>query len=226
MQMSCAVLLFTFGLSLMACTSPDYDVIIRGGTVYDGSGAPPVTTDLGIRDDTIATVGDLSGAQARQTIDASGLAVAPGFINMLSWATESLIIDGRSQSDIRQGVTLEVFGEGRSMGPLNDALKKNQLREAIAEFDSIEAVAEILGVDIAPGDTLTWPWTTLGGYLEYLEQEGVAPNVASFVGATTVRVHELGFRRTAAHAGAGPSGHGGRRARRRIVAHLCPGVLC
>lgn len=186
------LLIVLMGLGLTACTTSDYDIIICGGTVYDGSGKPPIKADVGIRGDTIATIGDLNGMRARHNIDASGLAVAPGFINMLSWATESLIIDGRSQSDIRQGVTLEVFGEGWSMGPLNDAMKQNQLREAVSDFDSIDAVAEMLGVD-ASGDTLTWPWTTLGEYLDYLEQKGITPNVASFVGATTVRIHELGY---------------------------------
>ena len=106
-------------------------------------------------------------------IDAAGMAVAPGFINMLSWADESLIADGRGQSDIRQGVTLEVFGEGGSMGPMNDAMKK----------ENVEAQGDI---------KYAIEWTTLGEYLEYLERRGVSPNVASFVGATTVRIHELG----------------------------------
>ena len=161
-----AVLLFP------ACSSPDYDVIVRGGTVYDGSGEAPVVADVGIRADTIAAVGDLAGFTARTGIDATGRAVAPGFINMLSWATTSLIRDGRSLSDIRQGVTLEVFGEGWSEGPLNDRMKA----EAEADADWYE-------VD----------WTTLDEYLESLERRGVSTNVASFVGATTVRIHELGY---------------------------------
>jgi N-acyl-D-amino-acid deacylase len=152
---------------------PGYDVVVRGGTVYDGSGSPGVAADVGIRGDRIAAVGDLSGARGAVEIDASGQAVSPGFINMLSWATESLIVDGRSQSDIRQGVTLEVFGEGWSEGPLNPEMKRRALeQQGDIRFD-IE-------------------WTTLGEYLEYLESKGVSPNVASFVGATTVRIHELG----------------------------------
>src|SRR5690606_12401001 len=133
----------------------------------------PFTADIGIAGDTIATIGDLSGAYAPLVVDAAGMAVAPGFINMLSWATESLIEDGRSQSDIRQGVTLEVFGEGWSMGPLNEAMKE---RETAQQGD--------IRYDIV--------WTTLGEYLDHLETKGVSTNVASFVGATTVRIHELG----------------------------------
>ncbi|NBB73613.1 MAG: amidohydrolase family protein [Bacteroidetes bacterium] len=185
-------LLLVATLGLSACSPPDYDVILRGGTVYDGSGDAPVSADVGIRADTIAAVGDLSAASGATEIDAEGLAVAPGFINMLSWATNALIIDGRSQSDIRQGVTLEVFGEGWSMGPLNDAMKRERLRDAVSDLGALDAVAERLGVE-ATGDTLTWPWTTLGDYLNFLEQKGVAPNVASFVGATTVRIHEMGY---------------------------------
>jgi len=154
--------------------SSSYDVLIRGGTVYDGSGAPGRRGDVALNGDTIAAVGDLSRVRGRLEIDATGLAVAPGFINMLSWATESLIVDPRAQSDIRQGVTLEVFGEGSSMGPLNDRMKKEMVEEqGDVKFD----------VD----------WTTLGEYLESLTRRGVTPNVASFIGATTVRVHELGY---------------------------------
>jgi N-acyl-D-amino-acid deacylase len=156
-----------------ACGS-DYDVVIRNGVVYDGDGGPAMSADVGIAGDTVAAVGDLSDARGATEIDATGLAVAPGFINMLSWATESLIEDGRSQSDIRQGVTLEVFGEGWSMGPLNDSMK-------------VEAVEQ-------QGDiTYDIEWTTLGEYLEYLEQRGISTNIGSFVGATTVRIHELGY---------------------------------
>jgi N-acyl-D-amino-acid deacylase len=151
-----------------------YDVILRNGTVYDGSGSPPVVADVAIRGDRIAAVGKLADARAKTEVDATGLAIAPGFINMLSWATESLIHDGRSMSDIKQGVTLEVFGEGWSMGPLSEAMKKEQ-QERMEEPR----------YDIA--------WTTLGEYLEFLERKGVAPNVASFVGATTVRIHEIGY---------------------------------
>jgi len=157
-----------------AACGPRYDVIIRHGTVYDGSGAPGVAADVAISGDSIAAIGDLAGARAALEVDATGLAVAPGFINMLSWATESLLEDGRSQSDIRQGVTLEVFGEGWSPGPLNDAMKA----EAVAQQGDIK-------FEVA--------WTTLGEYLEHLERRGVATNVASFVGATTVRIHEIGY---------------------------------
>lgn len=153
---------------------PGYDVILRGGTVYDGSGGTPRIADVALRGDRIAAIGDLGGATGRRELDVRGLAVAPGFVNVLSWATESLILDGRGQSDIRQGVTLEVFGEGFSYGPLTEAMKARMIARRLPEVD--------------------YPitWTTLGGYLEYLEGAGVAPNVASFVGATTVRIHELG----------------------------------
>jgi N-acyl-D-amino-acid deacylase len=160
---------------LAACSpAADYDVIIRGGTLYDGSGAEPYVADVAIAGDTIAALGTLEGARGRAEIDASGLAVSPGFINMLSWATESLIEDGRSESDIRQGVTLEVFGEGWSMGPLNEAMKA----EAVARQGDIKYDIE---------------WTSLGEYLEYLAERGVTPNIASFVGATTVRIYVLGY---------------------------------
>lgn len=164
-------------VALVSCKRTEYDVIIRGGNVYDGSGHPPVVTDIGINADTIAVIGDLSGAVAKKEIDAKGMAVAPGFINMLSWAVETLIIDGNSQADIRQGVTLEVFGEGGSMGPLNDAMKAES-KEAMRRDPDWKYDIE---------------WTTLGQYLESMERRGIAPNIASFVGATTVRVHELGY---------------------------------
>lgn len=185
------ILLLSFWLA--ACSSsPEYDVILRGGTIYDGSGNAPVVGDVALNADTIAAVGDLGDAQGRREIDVTGLAVAPGFINMLSWATESLLIDGRSQSDIRQGVTLEVFGEGWSMGPWNEAMKQESLNDFLGQLDdSTAAVAAAL--NLAPGDSLHIPWTTLGEYLETLEAKGVAPNVASFIGATTVRIHELGY---------------------------------
>jgi N-acyl-D-amino-acid deacylase len=175
-------------LVLFACEgSPDYDVLIRGGTVYDGSGGPSFIGDVGIVGEAIQAVGDLSGATATTVVDAGGLAVAPGFINMLSWATESLIIDGRSQGDIRQGVTLEVFGEGNSMGPMNDAMKQEWLDDFVAYMGSEAGAAEALGGE------LEVPWTTLGEYLDYLVDEGTATNVASFMGAATPRVHELGY---------------------------------
>jgi N-acyl-D-amino-acid deacylase len=160
-----------------ACATPqeqEYDVIIRNGTIYDGSGSPPFQDDLAIQGDTIATVGSLGEARGRTEIDAEGLAVAPGFINMLSWATEDLIEDGRSQSGIHQGVTLEVFGEGSSMGPLNESMKEEMLKQqGDIKFDI--------------------PWTTLSEYLQHLVDKGVSPNVASFVGATTVREHVIGY---------------------------------
>ncbi len=148
------------------------DTALRGGTIYDGSGGAPYVGDVVIRGDRIACVGRCPGP-ARQEIDARGLATAPGFINMLSWANETLIADGRGQSDVRQGVTLEVMGEGTSMGPLNDEMKRLRVQRQ---------------------QDIRYPvtWTSLGEYLEFLERKGVSPNVASFVGATTVRVHELG----------------------------------
>ncbi|HEX7090951.1 MAG TPA: D-aminoacylase [Longimicrobiales bacterium] len=162
---------------LAACSfSPGehYDVILRGGAIYDGSGGPPIVGDVAIQGDSIVAVGDIGRASAATEIDVTGLAVAPGFINMLSWATESLIEDGRSLSDIKQGVTLEVFGEGASMGPLNDAMKREMLEQ---QGD--------IRFDVA--------WTTLGEYLEHLVERGISTNVASFIGATTVRVHEIGY---------------------------------
>ncbi len=151
-----------------------FDVIIRNGTVFDGTGAPGRRTDVALQGDRIAALGDLAGAQATRTIDAVGLAVSPGFINMLSWATESLLVDGRSQSDIRQGVTTEIFGEGSSMGPLTDEMKQRRLaQQGNLKFDIT--------------------WTTLSEYLQELERRGVSPNVASFLGATTVREHVIGL---------------------------------
>ncbi len=181
-------------LCLAACApAPDYDLVLRGGTLYDGSGGPPVMGDLAIQADTIAAVGDLGAARGRREIDVAGLAVAPGFINMLSWATTSLLYDGRSQSDIRQGVTLEVFGEGASMGPLNEAMQQDELRDIAARLGSEKAAADVLGIPVGADTALALPWTTLDEYLRHLEARGVAPNVASFVGATTVRIHELGY---------------------------------
>ncbi|NBC28150.1 MAG: amidohydrolase family protein [Bacteroidetes bacterium] len=169
--------LFTLCITLLfaGCTAPsDYDLIIQNGQILDGSGEPSYTGDLAIRADTIAAVGDLSDATADTIIDAEGLAVAPGFINMLSWANVSLLHDGRSMSDIHQGVTLEVMGEGRSMGPLNEKMKQE--------------MAEDQG-DI----TFDVAWTTLGGYLEHLEEKGVSTNIASFVGNGTLREYVMGY---------------------------------
>ncbi|HSR42765.1 MAG TPA: D-aminoacylase [Longimicrobiales bacterium] len=154
--------------------APVYDVVVRDGTIYDGSGSAPVVGDVAIDGDSVVAVGEIGRATGRTEIDAAGLAVSPGFINMLSWATESLIEDGRGLSDVKQGVTLEIFGEGMSMGPLNEEMK--------AELEARQA-------DI----TYEVEWTTLGEYLEHLVDRGISPNVASFVGATTVRVHEVGY---------------------------------
>ncbi|HUP45337.1 MAG TPA: D-aminoacylase, partial [Thermoanaerobaculia bacterium] len=149
-----------------------HDVVIRNAVIYDGSGNPPVRGAVAIDGDRVRAVGE--AGRGRVEIDAGGMAVAPGFINMLSWATESLLVDGRSQSDIRQGVTLEVFGEGWSMGPLNEAMKREMVeQQGDVKFDVT--------------------WTTLGEYLDHLVRRGISPNVASFVGATTVRIHELGY---------------------------------
>lgn len=153
---------------------PEYDLVLRGGTIYDGSGGRPFVGDVAVRGDRIVKVGSLGEARGKTEVDAKGLAVSPGFINMLSWATESLLVDGRGQSDIRQGVTLEVMGEGWSMGPLNEAMKK----EAVEQQGDIK-------FDVT--------WTTLGEYLDHLVARGISPNVASFVGATTLRIHELGY---------------------------------
>ena len=161
--------------TLVSCAAPtEYDLIIRNGTIVDGTGAPGYAADLAVDGDRIAALGDLGNARGVTEVDVAGLTIAPGFINMLSWAGDALIEDGRSQGDIRQGVTLEVFGEGNSGGPLNARMK------------SLEVTSQ--------GDIkYDVEWTTLGEYLEFLETKGVSPNVASFVGATTVRIHELGY---------------------------------
>ena len=157
-------------LFLIGCA--EYDIIIRDGILYDGTGSKPFTGDIGIKNDKIVKISKSIDGQAKEEVDASGLAVSPGFINMLSWATTSLIKDGRSLSDIKQGVTLEVFGEGWSMGPLNEKMKQEE-----------QSNAEDFQID----------WNTLGEYLESLEKRGVSTNVASFIGATTLRIHEIGF---------------------------------
>ncbi|MBI1391758.1 MAG: amidohydrolase family protein [Alphaproteobacteria bacterium] len=154
--------------------APRYETIIRGGMVYDGSGEPGRVADVAINGDRIAAVGDLADARAETTIDAAGRAVTPGFVNMLSWATASLIEDPRGMSDVTQGVTLEVMGEGWSMGPWTEDVK-NDARDRMTDIK----------YDIT--------WSTLGGYLQHLEDRGISPNVASFVGATTVRIHEVGY---------------------------------
>lgn len=153
---------------------PEFDVLITGGTVYDGTGGAPVKADMGIKDDRIVAIGNLRRKRSHTVIDARGLAVSPGFINMLSWSITSLIVDGRSQGEIRQGVTTEIFGEGTSMGPLNEEMK----RAALAQQGDFK-------YDI--------PWTTLAEYLAYLEKRGVSPNVASFIGAGTIRTYVIGL---------------------------------
>lgn len=162
-------------LFLVSCRQQaPFDVIIRNGTLLDGSGNPGIQADLGIRADTIAALGDLSASTAALEVDASGLHVAPGFINMLSWANVSLLVDGRSQSDLRQGVTLEVLGEGRSMGPLNPEMK-NKMQQDQQDF------------------TYEVTWKTLGEYLHHLEDKGVSTNVTSFVGNGTLREYVMGY---------------------------------
>ncbi|MDH3403684.1 MAG: D-aminoacylase [Acidobacteriota bacterium] len=157
-----------------ACAPPQVDLVLRGGSIADGGGGELYVGDVAIDGDAIVAVGDVGRQRGRRELAVDGLVVAPGFVNMLSWATVSLLEDPRAQSDVRQGVTLEVFGEGWSMGPLNEAMKQETLeRQSDIKFD-VE-------------------WTTLGEYLSHLETRGVAPNVASFVGATTVRIHELGY---------------------------------
>src|SRR5437016_1987537 len=160
--------------ALFSTLAADYDILIRDGKIYDGSGSRPFTGDVGINGDTVTALGPLPAARGKIEIDAKGLAVAPGFINMLSWATQSLIKEGGSKSDSRQGVTLEIFGEGESMGPLNEQMKK-EMREQQGDIK----------FDVA--------WTTLSEYLEYLAKRGVSCNIGSFIGATTVRVHEIGY---------------------------------
>ncbi len=167
--------LITAAVLLTACSAPvQHDVVLRNGTIYDGSGSSPIVGDIAIDGDLIVAMGDIGRARGRSEIDVSGLAVAPGFINMLSWATVSLIEDGASQSDIRQGVTLEVMGEGNSMGPLNPAMKEEAIRrQADIKYD-IE-------------------WTSLDEYLRFLEARGVSTNIASFIGAATPREYVIGY---------------------------------
>src|SRR6202162_6343671 len=164
-----------FGQNQLPSQSPaDFDVIIKGGLVYEGTADEPQHVDVAIRGDRIVGIGDFAAAHANTIVDANGLAVAPGFINMLSWSTESLIEDGRSQSEIRQGVTTEIMGEGESMGPVTD-----RLRAYIVKQQSD------IKYDIK--------WNTLAEYLQYLEKRGISCNVASFLGATTVRAYVIGF---------------------------------
>ncbi len=161
-------------LTTTCSPGPEYDLVIRGGTLYDGSGGPGVVGDLAISGDAIVALGELGDGRGAEEIDATGMAVAPGFINLMSWATETMIQDGRAMSDILQGVTLEVMGEGTSMGPIPDSLK------AWAQSQQGDIKYEI-------------EWSTLGEYMEYLVARGVSPNVSSFMGAATARVNVLGF---------------------------------
>jgi N-acyl-D-amino-acid deacylase len=170
-----AIVSTMFGQDRSSSSAPaDCDVVIKGGTVYDGTGAEPKQEDVAIRGDRIVGIGDFKAVKAKTIIDAKGLAVAPGFINMLSWSTVSLIQDGRSQSEIRQGVTTEIMGEGESMGPVNDRVREHMIHQQID-----------IKYDIK--------WNTLAEYLQYLEKRGVSCNVASFVGATTIREYVIGF---------------------------------
>ncbi|MDQ3064067.1 MAG: D-aminoacylase [Acidobacteriota bacterium] len=171
----CLIILFcaAFSFSFAQSKQAEFDVIIKNGIVYDGTGGKSLKADVGIKDDKIAAIGNLSKRQARSVVDASGLAIAPGFINMLSWSTESIIVDPRSMSELKQGVTTQIFGEGWSMGPLNDRLKRQ-----------IKAEQGDLKYDVE--------WTTLAEYLQYLEKRGVSQNVASFIGATTIRQYVIG----------------------------------
>jgi len=173
MRLTIIVIALAWMITLGCAQREDYDIIIRNGMIYDGTGSKPYKADLAINADTIAFIGDLSNAKGRKEIDAEGKQVTPGFINMLSWANESLIEDGRSMSNIHQGVTLEIMGEGWSMGPFNDALKKLQKEDQTNIRYDIE-------------------WTTLGEFLKFLEKKGISTNVASYVGATTVRTYVIG----------------------------------
>jgi N-acyl-D-amino-acid deacylase len=157
-----------------AANAAEFDVIIKNGAVYDGTGDQARHVDIAIRGDRIAAIGEFKTAKAKLIVDGSGLAAAPGFINMLSWSNESLIEDGRSQSEIRQGVTTEIMGEGESMGPVNDRVREKMLREQTDIHYEIK-------------------WKTLAEYLRYLETRGISCNVASFIGAATIRENVVGF---------------------------------
>ncbi len=159
--------------SMISCKSKKYDTIIRNGMIYDGNGAAPFKGDIAIKNDTIAFIGDLTRESAKNEVDAKGMAIAPGFINMLSWSPVSLIADGKSQGEIREGVTLEVFGEGESMGPLNAKMKKEMQ-------------------DDQPLFQYKVDWNTLGEYMQSMEKRGISCNIASYVGATTIRTNVIG----------------------------------
>ncbi len=173
------LVVIAFAAVLASCANASgsvepYDTVIDNGTVYDGSGKPGIIADVAIRDGIIIGIGEYEDANAQERVNATGLAVAPGFINVLSWATESLLVDGKSQADIRQGVTLEVMGEGWTMGPLSEPMKAEMVRQQ----SDIKFAVE---------------WTTLGEYLDHLVAKGISPNVASYVGASTVRINVLGY---------------------------------
>jgi N-acyl-D-amino-acid deacylase len=177
LQLISLVLLLALLAIFVSCqrtAAPDYDIVIKGGAVYDGTGGEPVKADVAIAGDEIVRIGQIEASQARRVIDASGQAVVPGFINMLSWSTESLIADGNSQGEIRQGVTTQIMGEGFSMGPLTPAMKERMIKEQGDIKYAIE-------------------WTTLAEYLQFLEKKGVSQNVASFLGATTLREYAIGL---------------------------------
>jgi N-acyl-D-amino-acid deacylase len=174
LRASLAVVLCMAWLAPRADAAESVDLVIRNGVIYDGGGGAPIRGDVAVQDGRVIAKGQLSRYTGKQEVDARGLAVAPGFINTLSWATDSLIHDGRAMSDIKQGVTLEIFGEGNSYGPVNQLIREEMLK---TQSD--------IRYDIT--------WTTLGDYLEFLVKKGVSPNVASFVGATTVREYEVGF---------------------------------
>ncbi len=174
LRLLCIVLLAFAGSVHAQNDNNRVDLLIRNGTIYDGRGAAPIRGDVAVRDGRVVATGTLTGYTATREVDAKGLAVAPGFINTLSWAVESLIYDGRGMSDIKQGVTTEIFGEGTSMGPVND-----RIREEMIKTQS----------DIRYDVT----WKTLGEYLDFLAKKGVSPNVASFIGATTAREYVVGY---------------------------------
>jgi N-acyl-D-amino-acid deacylase len=175
-RLFCLVLVATLAGGVQAAQNDNnrVDLLIRNGVIYDGSGGAPVRGDVAVRDGRVVATGTLSGYTAAREVNANGLAVAPGFINTLSWSVESLIYDGRGMSEIKQGVTLEIFGEGNSMGPVNDRVREEMIK---TQGD--------IHYDVT--------WKTLGEYLDFLVKKGVSPNVASFVGATTVRENVVGF---------------------------------
>src|SRR4029453_13208793 len=206
-----AIILSSLACMTRAAQTPspatEFDLLIKGGTLYDGGGDKGRITDVAIRGDRIVGVGDFPNARAKSVIDAQGLAVAPGFINMLSWSNESLIQDGRSQGEIRQGVTTEIMGEGESMGPLNERMKKRILEQQKDIKYEIK-------------------WNTLSEYLRYLQ--------CLFISRSPhrSRIRHWPGRQTAdtaaarTNAGAGAQGNGSRRARYRDIANLSSSVLC